>query len=207
MQLVALTKTTPPSLSPDRLLSETCRRLAGMSTLSFSTFLGKLDDLRFKISLACVFISQHSEGRGDVGPTLLGNWRPLTPQPPPRISRGEKAPGASVTYTVPPVERALEVIRMNVRVQDDLAEEEEGADVLRSLSARDQTYKHGVMKLQLLGAIGGLGVWQDESWKGAARDGRLKESIRVGFEFGDGSDEGLAAIGYTAAGFGDCWLM
>lgn len=207
--LVALTKTTPPLLSSDRLLGETCRRLESMSVPSFSTFLTRVDDLPFKCSLACAFIVQHSEVAST--PALStgtnNNRRQTTPQPPSlRISRGDSMRTSGV-YGIPGVDRVLEIVRLNVRIQDDLAEDEEGEDISGVPNAGDQTFKHATMKLHLLGSIAGLKlVWQDESWRGAIKDGRVKKSIREGFEFGDGSDERLTAIGYTAVASGNAWL-
>jgi hypothetical protein len=191
---------------------ETCRRLEGMGAAGFSFFLIKLNDLHFKHALACSFISQHSEGTGGPAPPTTNSQRlRQTPQPssrPPNKEMGSEVRSSSA-YAIQPVERVLGIIRLRARVQEDLTEDDEddedGENNDPSVSAEDQRFKHATMKLHLLGTISGPGVVQKGPWRAAVMEGKVKQSIEVGFAFGDEPDERVSAIGITAAAFGESW--
>jgi hypothetical protein len=183
-----------------------------MGASGFSLFLIRLNDLRFKHALACFFLSQHSEGMGKPAPPEATRQRSRqTPQPssrPPNKEVGSEV-RSSAAYAIQPVERVLELIQLSARIQEELAggdeDDEDGEDSDPSISADDQRFKHATMKLHLLGTISGLEVIQERPWQAAVMEGKVKQSIEVGFAFGDGSDERVSAIGITAAAFGKSW--
>jgi hypothetical protein len=204
-KLIGLTKATPPKLSLDRLLFETCRRLEGMTLTSYSAFLAGVTQTDFKLSLACSFISKHSEEPAPPAPSTPAK-RPAS-----RTRRGT-TPVPSVrpvgAHSYSP-ERALAALRLPVKLQDDLEEEGEREGEEQVQSADEQRLRFDMMKVHLLGAINDK-VMNDPGWRDVvagwlkAGGGRVESGDMIG-EGGGVLMEKMAAVKWAAAGYADGW--
>lgn len=207
-KLIGLTKATPPKLSLDRLLFETCRRLEGMTLTSYSAFLSGVTQVDFKLSLACAFISKHS---GEPAPPVPSTPAKRPAKPVSRTRRGTTpVPSARPvgTHFYPP-ERALAALQLHVKLQDDLEEEGEREGEEQVQSADEQRLRFDMMKVHLLGAINDK-VMNDQGWRDAvvgwlkAGGGRVESGDMIG-EGGGALMEKMAAVKWAAAGYADGW--
>ncbi|CAG7852365.1 SubName: Full=Uncharacterized protein {ECO:0000313/EMBL:CCA68597.1} [Serendipita indica DSM 11827] len=198
--LISLTRASPQLLSSDRLVGGTERRLGSMSATGFLTLFAGLTDFGFKLAIACAYIVTQSGGSTGHRQHTTKARKP----PKPRVKGepiedgGRSGQTRASVYAPPTADRMMEILRLPARVEED--DNEEGqAD--RGPNTVDQSYKHGLAKVQALGAIDELGmIGEDEGWIKAVKSGRLEESIRAGFAVGDGSEkESMAAVQQTAA--------
>ncbi|CAG8578968.1 5452_t:CDS:2 [Acaulospora colombiana] len=193
-KLVQLTKSNPPLLVPDRLVTEVCRRLSRMKPMGFSSLLMGITDTEFRFALTWMFISKHSIGDKGVKSSLplqaLPNTRPVKLPP---------------VYTRPPIEEALKLLQLDANVQDQPQETEESEDDYL-LTRLEQLTQHATAKLCILGALEGcVAVGEGQTWQSLVQSGVIRRIVEAGFKYGDASEKEVAAIRLNARAYVDCW--
>ncbi|PVF97536.1 hypothetical protein CPB86DRAFT_775201 [Serendipita vermifera] len=194
--LIQLTKSNPPLLVPDRLVTEVCRRLSRMKPLGFSSLLVGITDADFRFALAWMFISKHSIGD-------KGTKSSLPLQAPSHGTRPAKMPPV---YTRPSTEEALRFLQLDVHVQSQPEGTEEDSEADYFPTKPEQLIQHATAKLCILGALEGCIVaGQGQTWQSLVQSGVVRRVVEAGFRYGDASEKEVAAIRLNARAYVDCW--
>jgi hypothetical protein len=175
MQLIDLTRSHGPPISPDRLVRETTSRLHDLpNSESLNSFISSLRQLDFKLAVCALYLAHysrdgHSQGfpggtpskmRISGGHTISSSTSKdiAGPYPPPQSDRLESA------LLLPPDTEG------SVELQSPTYHSSPFSPLspvqLRSLQVAMVASKHAIVKLGLIGAASGLGI--RISWDGKA---------------------------------------
>jgi hypothetical protein len=196
LKLIRLAKSNPPLVSPDRLVTEVCRRLGRMKPLGFSSFLAGITDSEFKFALTWMFISKHSLAYQSVRP----------PFPVQALSSAAPNVKSPLGYIRPSTGEGLLLLQLDVQVQNQPEETDDDEEEDYLPASSEQVIHHATAKLCFLAALDGQVVAeQGQTWQSLIHSGVVRRNVEAGFRYGDASEKEVAAIRLNARMYVDCW--
>ena len=172
MQLIALTRSHSPLISPDRLVRETTSRLHDLPSYEpLTAFISSLRHLDFKLAVCVLYLAQYSrdgQSQGFLGGTPYkmrssggrvvsssaskdaGNQQIATPYPPPQTDSLQSA-----LLLFPDIEESVEP---QSPTQYFSPSSPSSRVRLRSQQVAIAALKHAIIKLGLIKAASGLGI-------------------------------------------------